>query len=116
MGHLEMKKYTTRIMLVACLAFGTLGVMNTASAAETQPRMEKAIELLNKAKDDPTPLPLLEKAKEHLQNAPANKGGDRVGAIKLINEAIDVAQKGGKPTVKINKAIQLIESGIEHAR
>lgn len=41
-----------------------------------------------------TALELLKDAKQHLQNGTADKGGHRVKAIALTNDAIDEVKKG----------------------
>lgn len=107
-----MKHYLTRIIAVTCITFG---ILSPLSAADNQPRMEKAVELLQEAKKSPTPIGLLEKAKDHLQNATGNKGGRKVEAVKTINQAIKIAKQGGKPDKEINHAIALVKSGIREA-
>lgn len=94
----------------------TLGLFGSAVGADVQPRMEKAIELLEKAKTDAKPVPLLEKAKEHVQNAPANKGGARPKAIKAIDAAIETANSGKSAVKKIDLAIEALKAGAEHAK
>ena len=53
----------------------------TAAHAEEQPHMEAAHQLLKMAK-------------EHLQLATTDKGGHRVKAIGLVNDAVEQVQKG----------------------
>jgi hypothetical protein len=80
-----MKNHLPRIIAIACITLAAFGSPSAARAADNQPRMDKAIELLEKAKRDSKPVTLLEKAKEHVENASANKGGRRVAAMKAIN-------------------------------
>ncbi len=108
-----MKHHLTRIIAAVCIALGTL---SSLSAAENQPRMEKAVELLQEAKKSPAPIGLLEKAKDHLQNATGNKGGNKVEAVKTINQAIKIAKQGGKPDKEISRAIAMVKSGIREAK
>lgn len=111
-----MNSHLTRIIAAACITLATSGQLNTVHAADKQPRMDKAIELLEKAKSDSKPIPLLQKAKEHVENATANKGGRRIAAIKAIDQAIEASTKGGKAEAKINHAIELLQEGKEKAR
>ncbi|MEA3208713.1 MAG: hypothetical protein QOE70_1770 [Chthoniobacter sp.] len=102
-----------RIILAACIAFAAFASQSTVRAE--QPHMEKAIDLLQKAKTDSTPIPMLQKAKEQIKDARHNKGGRRGDAIEAINEAIEVSKKGGNPESKINQAIAMIHSGTDRA-
>lgn len=108
-----MTRFITRIITAVCL---TLGALSPLNAADNQPRMEKAIELLQQARESPAPSGLLEKAKDHLQSATGNKGGKRVEAVKTINQAIKIANKGGRPVAEINRAIAQVRAGIREAR
>jgi len=99
----------TRLLILTCLAIALPGAMD---AADNQPRMEKAVQLLQEAKTSATPAASMEKAKEHLQNATGNKGGNKVNAIKVLNQAIRTANKGGDPLPQIDEATQLIRAGI----
>jgi len=102
-----MKYLLTRIITALCLLAGALSTLNAA-----EPRMEKAIQLLQQAQASPNPVPLLEKAQEHLQNATGNKGGQKVQAIKTIKQAIKTAQKGGNVRAQIGQAIAQVQGGI----
>jgi hypothetical protein len=102
-----MKHHLTRIITVV---FISLGLCSALSAVE--PRMEKAIQLLQQAQASPNPVPLLEKAQEHLQNATGNKGGNKVEAVKTIKQAIKTAQRGGNARAQIGQAIAQVRAGI----
>lgn len=97
-----------RIFTVLCLTFG---LCSHLSAVE--PRMEKAIQLLQQAETAPDPVPLLEKARVHLENATGNKGGNKVAAVKTIKQAIKTAQKGGNAKPQIGQAIKQVQDGID---
>jgi hypothetical protein len=111
----EMKHKLTQTLSVVCLTFAAFCLLSPACRAD-QPRMDKAIELLQEAKTVKNPVPLLEKAKTHVENATTNKGGRRVAAMRAIDEAIEAANKGARTGPKINKAIELLEEGKEIAR
>ena len=102
-----MNRTITRILVLICL---TLGVCSTLNAVE--PRMEKAIQLLQQAQASPNPVPLLQKAEEHLQNATGNKAGFKVQAVKTIKQAIKQAQRGTNVQAQIGQAIAQIQAGI----
>lgn len=67
-----------KISIMVALALVSMG---GALSAEPQPRMKAA-------------LAALQTAKAELQAATADKGGHRVRAIKLVDEAIEQVQKG----------------------
>ncbi|RBP39144.1 hypothetical protein DES53_110168 [Roseimicrobium gellanilyticum] len=94
------------------------GVFLTEAANPDQPHMRAALELLQSAKKSDQPLPMLTSARKHLKNASKNKGGARVEALELVNEAIAQAQVGDKKKTeqKINAAIANIHSGIGNAK
>jgi ABC-type branched-subunit amino acid transport system substrate-binding protein len=102
-----MNHHLTRILAIVAIV---LGMFSTLNAAE--PRMEKAIELLKQAQAASNPVPQLEKAMEHLQNATGNKAGFKVDAIKTIKEAIKKAKKGDNVRELIGKAIAQVQTGI----
>ncbi len=71
-------------LLVAGLFFALLlmgGMFAVYAQKERQPAMRAALQNLRQAKDN-------------LQNATADKGGHRVKALGLINEAIAEVEKG----------------------
>ena len=80
--------------------------------AERQPQMQDALRLLREAKAAPTIETLL-KAKAHLEKADHDKGGHRVKAIELIEEAIHAKKDGShrKAIAKIEQAIHEVEKG-----
>lgn len=80
--------------------------------------MRAALELLQAAKKADEPVPLLVSARQRLKNSTKNKGGERVDALKLVNEAIAFAQTGdrGKMEQKVNAAIASIHSGMGKAK
>lgn len=86
-------------------------------AADKQPHMEAALELLQAAKASDNPLPMLKSAKKHLVKADNNKGGARVQALESLNEAIAQVQVGNKEKAKqkINAAIANVQNGMGNA-
>lgn len=103
-----MKHHLTRTLTTLCLLLGMLSALNAV-----EPRMEQAIQLLQQAQRSPNPVPLLEKAQNHLQNATGNKGGNKVDAIKTIKQAIKTAQRGGNARPQIGQAIAQVRAGID---
>ena len=103
-------------LVPALIAATLLAAPVPAPADPQQPKMEKAIELLQQARTAANPIPLLKAAREHVKAARHNKGGRRPDAIETINEAIAAAEKGEKPEGKITKAIAQIRSGEDRAR
>lgn len=101
----RLTRFVTVILCVMHAVFGTLNA--------EEPRMEKAIELLQEARGADKPVPLLEKAINHLEKATGNKNGHRVAAIKTIKEAIRTAESGGKIRKQIGEAIKQVRAGIE---
>lgn len=102
-----MKHHLTRIITSLCILLGTLSTLNAV-----EPRMEKAIQLLQQAQASPNPVPLLEKAQEHLQNATGNKAGFKVDAVKTIKQAIKQSQRGANVQAQIGQAIAQVQAGI----
>lgn len=103
-----MNHYASRLITLLSITLALLGTLNAG-----EPRMEKSIQLLQQAQTAPNPVPLLEKAQEHLQNATGNKGGFKVSAIKTIKQAIKMSQKGGDAKAQISLAITQVQSGID---
>lgn len=103
-----MNHYATRLITLLSITLALLGTLNAV-----EPRMEKSIQLLQQAQTAPNPVPLLEKAQEHLQNATGNKGGFKVSAVKTIKQAIRTSQKGGDAKAQITLAITQIQAGID---
>lgn len=103
-----MNHYPSRLITILTITLALLGTLNAV-----EPRMEKSIQLLQQAQTAPNPVPLLEKAQEHLQNATGNKGGFKVSAIKTIKQAIKTTQKGGDAKAQISLAITQVQSGID---
>ena len=80
--------------------------------AEHQPQMQDALRLLREARAHPA-FESLHQAKVHLEKAEHDKGGHRVKALELVEEAI-VAHRDGlhrKAIAKIDQAIGQIEKG-----
>lgn len=103
----------TRILTIAFLTLVAFCLPNPARAAEV-PRMNKAIELLGEAKTSKDPVPLLEKAKTHVENTErGNKGGRRYSSINKIEKAIAAVKKGKDAGALIDEAIVLLEEGKE---
>lgn len=69
-----------KMMLVAVVS-AFVGGFATQAFAEKQPMMKAALVNLNQAKNN-------------LQNATADKGGHRVKALELVNQAIEQVEKG----------------------
>lgn len=69
-----------KMMFVAVVS-AFVGGFATQAFAEKQPMMKAA--LVN-----------LQQAKNNLQNATADKGGHRVKALELVNQAIEQVEKG----------------------
>lgn len=110
--------------LLALLAAPLLFI--TTALAEP-PKVEHVVDLLQKAKESTSPLPLLQKAKEqwkhfdagpnHLKATVAGVGERAQAAQELkareykhramehLNDAIELAKKGEKPNSKIDAAI-----------
>lgn len=112
----SMKQPIRKVLLIALLAcLPSTGLM---AKGRGQPRMQDAISLLKAAKDSDNPVPLLHKARASLQSAKHNKGGNRVEALKAVNEAIVLAQSGDKKKMatKINVAIAETHGGMARAR
>jgi len=106
-----------KFILILCAAFlASVGMLHAAAEAR-QPRMEKAIDLLQEAKISAVPLQYLQSAKTVLEHAAHNKGGFRIVALEIVDRAIDAARSGDNPKmiVKINAAIANIHSGMAHA-
>lgn len=105
-----------RVLLIAVLA--CLQSTSLLAGERGQPRMQDAVSLLKAAKTAQDPLPLLHKARARLQSARRNKGGERVDAIKAVNEAIVFAETGDKKkmSTKIDVAIAQTHGGMAHAR
>ncbi|MEI7822408.1 MAG: hypothetical protein WCK55_15960 [Verrucomicrobiota bacterium] len=91
----------------------TLKPMHTA-----QPEMNQALVQLEEAKHSKHPIVHLEKAKDDLQDAKHNKHGERVEAIKQVNEAIAAAHKHNHKAMEthIAAAIRDIREGKHAAR
>lgn len=83
-----------------------------------QPEMNQAIIQLEEAKHSRQPIEHLERAKNDLQDAKHNKAGERVEAIKHVNEAIEAARKHNHKAmeVHIDAAIRDIRQGKHAAR
>jgi hypothetical protein len=98
------------VMLVMCLSL--------KAEAPDQPHMRAAIELLQAAKKAEKPLPMLSAAKKHIQKAAKNKKGERIDALKAVNEAIACATVGDKEKLeqKVNHAIAQLHSGMAKAK
>ena len=109
-----MKQKLTRTVVVACLTLATFCLLNPAHAADKQPKMDKAIELLQEAKTAKNPAAVLEKAKKHVESTePGERGGRRYAAINKIEKAIAAVNKGNDAGAIIDEAIALLQEGIE---
>lgn len=74
-------KLSKRDFVVGSAAALGLASLVSAASANDQPHMNKAVEYL-------------QMAKKELQNAAANKGGHRVQAMNLIDQAIREVRAG----------------------
>ncbi|HRE61637.1 MAG TPA: hypothetical protein PKY73_00955 [Hyphomonas sp.] len=73
-------KFGKSVLAAAVLVAGSAGMLAGMAIAD-QPNMRNALDHLREARD-------------YLQAASHNKGGHRVAAIRLVNEAIDHVQAG----------------------
>lgn len=108
--HTTMSHSLTRGLAVLCITFTMIGTLNAR-----QPRMEKALLFLEEAQSSPNPIPLLESAQLRLQNATGNKAGYRVKALRVIKSAIAIIRRGGDAQSQIDRAIVLVQLGIDNA-
>lgn len=87
-------QHTTTSLLRAC---GMMLVFIAATAfATTQPRMHEAADALNSAKRSPNPMEDLVTAKQRLRHGATDKGGYRVEAMRLIDQAIGKLKAGDR--------------------
>jgi hypothetical protein len=102
-------------LLVALSAFALCG---TATARAAQPEMNGAIVQLEEAKHARHPIEHLERAKHELEEARHNKGGERVEAIRQVNEAIEAARHDNHRAMHehIDAAIHEVREGKHDAR
>lgn len=101
----------TRTLLAACLALATFCLLNQAHAE--QPRMDKAIKLLEEAMTAKNAVAVLEKAKTAVENATTGKGGKRFNAMHKIDKAIAAKNKGKDAGALIDEAIAALHEGKE---
>lgn len=96
-------------------AICTLALCGTVRAI--QPEMNEALHNLEEAKHGKNPIEHLEKAKRHLEEAAHNKHGERVEAIKQINEAIAAHQHKEHKAMHehIERAIREVREGEREA-
>lgn len=73
-------KFGKSVLAAVVVVAGTAGMLAGMAIAD-QPNMRNALDNLREARDD-------------LQAASHNKGGHRLAALKLVNEAIDHVQAG----------------------
>ena len=74
-------KHTNKVLLPLALLLGSVALVQAASPAPDQPRMQQA-------------RANLETAKSELQVAEHNKGGHRAKAIEYVNAAITEVDRG----------------------
>ncbi len=103
-----------------CLAFVMLvsGFIATPAFADL-PHLRKAIDDLQAAKESSNPMPLLQSARKHLNEANrGNKVGDRNDALDKVKEAIAELKAGDRKKMeqKINAAIANIHQGKDKAK
>ena len=105
--------------LFLVLAVTTIALHLTIGPALAEPpHMSAALELLQAAKKSDKPMPMLQAARKHLENAKKNKEGERVEALRDVKEAMAQAQVGDlkKMEQKINSAIANIHQGKDKAK
>ena len=99
-------------LTIACLTLGAFCLLNPVHAE--QPKMNKAIELLQEAKTAKNPAAVLEKAKKHVESTePGERGGRRYAAINKIEKAIVAVNKGNDAGAIIDEAIVALQEGVE---
>ncbi len=101
------------LLLTVALGFGTMPAL---AEERVQPKMDAALEALQRARTSKEPLPLLQKARNEVEHAKHNKGGRRPDAIKEIDDAIDLVKQGQSAEAKITYAIAMIRAGMDHGR
>ena len=106
-------KTTIKSLLAAVCAFAL-----SATVHALQPEMNEAIHNLEEAKHHERPIEHLEKAKHHLEEAAHNKHGERVAAIRQIDEAIAAHRAGDHRAMHehIERAIHEVREGERDAR
>jgi hypothetical protein len=104
------------ITLSALALCGTAGARPPGHAA--QPEMNQAIVQLEEARHARHPIEHLERAKNDLQDASHNKNGERVEAIRHVNEAIEAARHHDHRAMegRIDAAIRDVREGKHAAR
>ncbi len=107
---------TTKISII----IATIGMFTLSSGLRLQaeqPKMNEALEQLEKARKSDHPVEHLERAKHDLELAEHNKHGERVEAIHQVNEAISFARKGEMKHMEahIDLAIREVREGKHEA-
>ncbi len=111
---MKIMAFPSRIAVIFCVAFlAALGTLQAQPEYE-QPHMEAALHFLQDAKKSEQPVSLLHSAKSELEKATHNKGGYRVKAIGIVDEAVAEGESGDtqKMIEKINAAIAAIHTGM----
>ena len=106
-------KHHLHTLFCAILALVLLSFWVTPAHADL-PRLRKALDELQAAKEADNPMPLLKSARKLLNDATkGNKLGDRDESVEKINEAIAALKEGdkNKMTQKINAAIANLHQG-----
>ena len=108
-------KTNIKSLIVAVCAFALCG---STSVRAAQPEMNGAIAQLEEAQHARHPIEHLERAKHELEEAKHNKHGERVEAIKLVNKAIEAAEKHNHKAMHehIEAAIREVREGKYDAR
>jgi predicted small lipoprotein YifL len=104
--------------LALCGTAGARPLVVRPAAHAPQPEMNQAIVQLEAAKKAHHPIEHLERAKHDLEEARHNKGGERVEAIKQVNEAIGAARHKNHKAMHehIERAIHEVREGERFAR
>lgn len=111
-------KHLVRLFIRAPFALLLVGLATSLALADL-PQQRKALDELQAAKKADNPMPLLESARNRIQNAnKGNKGGDKEDVIDKIDEAIKELKAGNKSKMeqKINAAIANLHQGKDKSK
>src|SRR6476646_10178578 len=106
-----MKRLLCQFNLRHCFLSALLLSSATCFSKEEHPAMHDAADALHAAQTSGKPIEDLQKARRSLETAKANKMGERVDAIKLIDKAIAALKANDRigADQSIKEAILLIE-------
>jgi hypothetical protein len=112
-------KTNIKTLLAALCTLALCAIASARPSSRTaQPEMNQAIVQLEEARHARRPIEHLERAKNELQDARHNKGGERVEAIQHVNEAIEAARHNNTRAMEghIDAAIHDAREGRHDAR